>query len=193
MTLLPNIENNGYFARALSSINKWTEGEVDCNKKKWWKSVMSPDVLGDFRTTDRALSWWYIDDLSESEINMLAASTLSVFRNKAGRYLNFVVIPAANLNKRFDMKSTPKHGSTALKEYEKHHYDMSDLTIMRVLSIINMIMPIVGSECLNGAYIKRVPVKVALDTLRGLKNDGNVRAEKLGDWVAEELGYNSTI
>lgn len=168
-----------YLVKKINVAN-WPDGE-----NTFFNSInnLSADAItNDIRTDSNELSLWQIEVLSD--IAKVGISFVSSLDNKQNK-IYLIALPFDEISGKFELKNTPKHGKTAIIGFNKHHYDLCNLTFEKLGDLAEVI----ASKTSDGShkYVQSILVKDAINSIREMLTKGMIDRNKLGKYVKEQL------
>lgn len=148
-------------------------------------SISADAITCDVKTGNNELSVWKIDDLNE--IDLVSISMVSIMDYKSSK-INLVALPYDEINEKLILGNTPRHGKTAIIDFENRHYDIQSLNY-KSIGVLGHIMAKTISE-VNKVHVRTYDVKKLLVGLKRMCDDHKINVNKLGEYVKEELGLS---
>lgn len=147
-----------YYVRKIARA-KWAL--LDSSAEKVIDNYRADAIANDMRTTNDALSFWKAKSLDSADFEPVV-----IINSLLGDYIkkiDLLCIPEEYLAG-FDMKQ--EDGDTIVYEYRHLHYNLSSLTIKRLVDFArNIVLQILLSAEANSKYVKRINEKQQLELL----------------------------
>lgn len=112
----------------------WADQSEDIISIENYKELSADGVTQDLKSSNNAISFWEIDDLSE--LNDVSISILTG-RNEL-KDLSVVAIPKSTILEHFDIEQN--EGDTLYLKYKNKHYDLINMNYDKLGSLIKLII-----------------------------------------------------
>lgn len=118
----------------------WADQSKDIISIEHYKELSADGVTQDLKSSNNAISFWEIEDLSE--LNDISISILTG-RDEV-KDLTVVAIPKSTIVEHFEIEQS--EGDTLYLKYKNKHYDLINMNYEKLGSLIKLIIDAISEE-----------------------------------------------